>query len=93
MERAFPQGELVGSGAFCSNIFVSDITHSINRRPKLPPAGSLQDLVATSPPHNAARWLNVEVSFGRRDHDEGRNGTIVASTLPWREGQLAFPAA
>ena len=71
----------------------NDFLLAVDHRPPLPPAGSLAELVTASPPHAAVKWLNVEVSYGRRDHDEGRNGTILASTLPWREGQLAFPAA
>jgi hypothetical protein len=31
----------------------------------------------------------VEVSYGRRHH-EGWNGTILASTTPWRQGRSAF---
>jgi hypothetical protein len=63
---------------------------AVDRRPPLPTAESLLELVVGSNHHDAARWLNMEVSFGRRDRDDGRNGTIVASTMPWREGELAF---
>jgi hypothetical protein len=66
---------------------------AVDRRPKLPAASSLAELVAGSTLRDAARWLDAEISFGRRDHDEGRNGTILASTIPWREGELAFPSA
>ena len=66
---------------------------AIDRRPPLPPAESLGDLIAGPGLRDAARWLNMEVSFGKRDRDEGRNGTILHSTLPWREGELAFPNA
>jgi hypothetical protein len=67
---------------------------AVDRRPPLPRAESLSELVsATANPHQAARYLDAEISFGRRDHDEGRNGTVLASTLPWREGELAFPSA
>ena len=67
---------------------------AVDRRPPLPRAGSLVELIAAMANlHNAAKYLDAEISFGRRDHDEGRNGTILASTIPWREGELAFPSA
>jgi hypothetical protein len=66
---------------------------AFDRRPALPAAASLAELIAGSSARDAARWLDMEVSFGHRDRDEGRNGTIIASTLPWREGELAFTNA
>lgn len=66
---------------------------AVDRRPKLPAADSLAELVAGANFHDPARWLNAEISFGKRDRDEGRNGTILHSTLPWREGELAFSSA
>ena len=85
LERPGGRGWFVGIGG----VFVL----AFDRRPALPAAGSLAELVAGSTARDAARWLDMEVSFGRRDRDEGRNGTVIASTLPWREGELAFPNA
>ena len=66
---------------------------AVDRRPKLPPAESLGELIAGANFRDPARWLNAEISYGKRDRDEGRNGTILHSTLPWREGELALPSA
>ena len=85
IERPGGHGWFVGVG--------EEFVLAIDRRPPLPAAESLGELVAGSSPHDAARLLNCEISFGKRDRDEGRNGTILNSTLPWREGELAFPSA
>ena len=85
LERPGGRGWFVGVGG--------EFVLAFDRRPALPAAASLAALVAGATLRDSARWLDMEVSFGRRDRDEGRNGTIIASTLPWREGELAFPNA
>jgi hypothetical protein len=86
IQRPGARGWFVGVG--------DEFILAVDRRPPLPRAESLTELVAaTANLHHVTRYLDAEISFGRRDHDEGRNGTILASTIPWREGELAFPSA
>ena len=66
---------------------------AVDPRPRLPPSESLGELLARANVRDPARWLNAEISYGKRDRDEGRNGTILHSTLPWREGELALASA
>jgi hypothetical protein len=66
---------------------------ALDRRPPLPPGASLKELIETAASRaDALTWLDVEISYGRR-RPGSINGIIVASTVPWREGQLAFPDA
>jgi hypothetical protein len=68
-----------------------DFVLALDGRPPLPQAPSLKELIENETCRaDALNWLDVEISYGRR-HPGAINGTIVASTRPWREGQLAFP--
>lgn len=58
----------------------------------LPAAASLSELIAARRPSRGQLldWLDFEISLGRRDG--ARPWRIEHSTLPFREGQVVFPA-